>query len=788
MTVHAQTSNELSITSPSDGHLTSNHQITISGTAQTNSQVDVMIFITLINALGEAVTAQTNSQIVTADSQGEWSIDALLAEGDNMITVSNDGASVSVTVTLDTRPPTITLLGDDPQIIELGAGYTELGATADDGSEVFSLWQRTFADVIGKRILIEYHAMDEAGNVGVAHRHVNVVLPAVDILPPTIVLPGYDSVNSRDNIASISILFHNYFYDLSYCEDLHDENPELSYTILDRFTGEYIDAIEYPILEYSSYILSYTCTDESGLEAEPWTSRVLFVGPRETSASEQRETSASEQRETSASEQRETSASEQRETSASEQRETSASEQRETSASEQRETSASEQRETSASEQRETSASEQRETSASEQRETSASEQRETSASEQRETSASEQRETSAPESSAGKASFVGPRETSASEQRETSASEQRETSASESSAGKASFVGPRETSASEQRETSAPDQYPPSLENNDKKMGGGDSNDWEKKPTFGKSFYTHAQIVEDGFSFNGLTLDITDNWHTDFDKTSSIIGETNHVELKVYADTSLRSVTLQLGIPEIGQSHYAETGIHVLLSRNYTNPNNYDITDVIHEQKEPLINEKKSSASIIPSKCTSSDRSMDERCHTISFDFTMMAPLKWDVVAIKASDFDRYSTTTFINEGVEFTGESLLSPKTHTLMEKTSAQERHTVLELTQMDRRHAVYEDQFGNIWEHNDYGTWKKVTPDKIVRDKDPATNVMTRYHSSFDSLVLHEIGKATKIFDSDMIQSQVGDSFTYEYPTGDGSRTMFLKENNMMWIRG
>ena len=676
MTVHAQTSNELSITSPSDGHLTTNHQITISGTAQSNSQMDVMIFITLINALGEAVTAQTNSQIVTADSQGEWSIDALLAEGDNMITVSNDDASVSATVTLDTRPPTITLLGDDPQIIELGAGYTELGATADDGSEVFSLSYRTFADVIGKRF-IEYHAMDEAGNVGIAYRHVEVVLPAVDILPPTIVLPGYDSVNSRDNIASVSILFANYFYDLSYCKDLHDENPELSYTILDRFTGEYVDAIEYPILEHSSYILSYTCTDESGLEAEPWTGRISFVGPRETSASEQRETSASEQRETSAS----------------------------------------------------------------------------------------EQRGTPAPESSAGKASFVGPRETSA----------------PESSAGKASFVGPRGTPASEPAT--------PSLENNDKKMGGGDSNDWQKKPTFGKSFYTHAQIVEGGFSFNGLTLDITDNWHTDFDKTSSIIGETNHVELKVYADTSLRSVTLQLGIPEIGQSHYAETGIHVLLSRNYTNPNNYDITDVIHEQKEPLINENKSSASIIPSECTPGDRrSMDERCHTISFDFTMMAPLKWDVVAIKASDFDRRSTTTFINEGVEFTGESLLSPKTHTLMEKTSAQERHTVLELTQMDRRHAVYEDQFGNIWEHNDYGTWKKITPDKIVRDKDPATNVMTRYHSSFDSLVLHEIGKATKIFDSDMIQSQVGDSFTYEYPTGDGSRTMFLKENNMMWIRG
>ena len=49
----------------------------------------------------------------------------------------NFAVQVTRTVNVvDTTPPVITLTGENPQIIELGDGYTELGATTDDGSAV----------------------------------------------------------------------------------------------------------------------------------------------------------------------------------------------------------------------------------------------------------------------------------------------------------------------------------------------------------------------------------------------------------------------------------------------------------------------------------------------------------------------------------------------------------------------------------------------------------------------------------------------------------------------------
>ena len=54
-------------------------------------------------------------------------------------TDSEGNSAVQVTRTVnvvDTTPPVITLTGENPQTIELGDGYIELGATTDDGSAV----------------------------------------------------------------------------------------------------------------------------------------------------------------------------------------------------------------------------------------------------------------------------------------------------------------------------------------------------------------------------------------------------------------------------------------------------------------------------------------------------------------------------------------------------------------------------------------------------------------------------------------------------------------------------
>ncbi len=62
----------------------------------------------------------------------------------------------------DTTAPVITLLGNNPQVIELGSGYTELGATTDDSSPVV-INASSFVDAVGT-YTVTYNSVDAVGN------------------------------------------------------------------------------------------------------------------------------------------------------------------------------------------------------------------------------------------------------------------------------------------------------------------------------------------------------------------------------------------------------------------------------------------------------------------------------------------------------------------------------------------------------------------------------------------------------------------------------------------------
>ena len=297
------------------------------------------------------------------------------------------------------------------------------------------------------------------------------------------------------------------------------------------------------------------------------------------------------------------------------------------------------------------------------------------------------------------------------------------------------------------------------------KKKKSSSSNDWHKKPTFGQSHLTYKQIVDNGFSFNGHDLTITDNWHTDFLLTSSIIGDTNTVTIKTYSADPLKWVDLHLGVPRQGGFSEAESHINLVVSRNYTNPVDYTIDEINHYQKENLIDEENTTASVNKVKCQSTDN--DEKCYEFTILFAVNAPLLDNVVAISAMDEKRRQHVTYINEGVEFTGESLLDPRTAQLMEKLGNQYDATIIELTQQDRRYNVWEDQHGYLWSQNEYGTWMQTTHPDFERFQDKTSNVMTRQNSNFASLIEHERQKALLVFDSSNIASQVGDYFAYDY---------------------
>ncbi|MDH7447529.1 BspA family leucine-rich repeat surface protein [Aquimarina sp. 2201CG14-23] len=111
----------------------------------------------------------------------------------------------------DTTAPIITLLGDNPQEIELGAGYVELGAVTDDGSQLI-IDDSEFVDAIGT-YTIYYNATDTSGNMATeVTRTVNVV-PVLSIedleLDQVVITPNpansYFQISGLSDAADINI-------------------------------------------------------------------------------------------------------------------------------------------------------------------------------------------------------------------------------------------------------------------------------------------------------------------------------------------------------------------------------------------------------------------------------------------------------------------------------------------------------------------------------------------------------------------------------------------------------
>ena len=83
---------------------------------------------------------------------------------------------------VDTTAPVITLTGDNPATVELGATYTDAGATADGGETVTSTGTVDTSTV--GAYTITYSATDAANNTGTTTRTVNVVDTTLSTLNP----------------------------------------------------------------------------------------------------------------------------------------------------------------------------------------------------------------------------------------------------------------------------------------------------------------------------------------------------------------------------------------------------------------------------------------------------------------------------------------------------------------------------------------------------------------------------------------------------------------------------
>jgi VCBS repeat-containing protein len=104
----------------------------------------------------------------------------------------NSASTIRIVTVLPNNPPSITLSGENPQVIRQGSTYAELGATAtdpEDGDLAVQIDSSAVdIDVVGEYIVV-YSVTDSHGNVASVNRTVTVV-PS----PPTITLIGEPSM------------------------------------------------------------------------------------------------------------------------------------------------------------------------------------------------------------------------------------------------------------------------------------------------------------------------------------------------------------------------------------------------------------------------------------------------------------------------------------------------------------------------------------------------------------------------------------------------------------------
>ncbi|MDA7960246.1 MAG: DUF5011 domain-containing protein [Nitrosopumilus sp.] len=296
-------------------------------------------------------------------------------------------------------------------------------------------------------------------------------------------------------------------------------------------------------------------------------------------------------------------------------------------------------------------------------------------------------------------------------------------------------------------------------------KSGGSGEEDWHLNPTFGLSWLDNTQAVRGGFSFDGTVVDVTDNFHAKFARIDAAVGEEHVITAKAYSERDLERFTIYLGVPDVSRATDAEAEIAIDVTPDSAAESWYSILGTSHEQEDPLVDVDHTRAEIRRVACSPGS---DIKCLEVEVAFRVMAPLSSDIMAISAMDTERRVTVTYVNDGVTFTGDSMIPPKTASFTFRAGNQHPAEEVNLVQKDRRYNVWEDQHGFAWLQNQYGSWTQVTHAEFERLADPAVSVVTRHHDSFADLLRAEQERAALVFNATDLQREVGESFSHDAP--------------------
>ena len=214
--------------------------------------------------------------------------------------------------------------------------------------------------------------------------------------------------------------------------------------------------------------------------------------------------------------------------------------------------------------------------------------------------------------------------------------------------------------------------------------------------------------------------------------------------------------------------------------------------TSIVDIENGEIITEEHDATFAI-SKVPCNAASNTAQCTELSISDVLFREAMYDEpFLIEAIDMKRKPTTHYMNEGLLITGDSLNDPPITELSKKMSSQSGFIVYELTRTDKINNIWTDQFGYTWSEANPGNWFYVDgPKPIVSSA--CTNTNNRYCDVFADKIKWHTDNMEKMRDS-----IYGDIYTIAefddlddpvtlIETPGNSRTQFLEDNGMSWVR-
>jgi len=261
---------------------------------------------------------------------------------------------------------------------------------------------------------------------------------------------------------------------------------------------------------------------------------------------------------------------------------------------------------------------------------------------------------------------------------------------------------------------------------------GGGGSDQAKTKPTFGLDHRSFQPIVEGGFSFNGISHDITDNFWTPFNEKQVRVGTLNTFSAKVYADKGLRTQEFLFGIPEVGKAQDAEVVVEVW----YDTQKN--IIDTIVSQKTNVVDADSLIVKHSMNNCSSEN---NLQCDVTKISIKFLESLKDKVMAINAVDYKNRGQLTYQNEGFDVSGDSLNPMKTLMI---PGPEKYEGLIEVMQVAKYSDIWIAQDGREFEMDKSGGFNQIN-ESFERHVDSGV-MKNRLHSEFTEYKQDQISNA------------------------------------------